>query len=242
MRLLLSESGSPGPGSLLDDEALRGLYAAPADPWLRVNFVATLDGAVSGADGSSGSINTPADHRVFRLLRRLSDAVLVGAGTLRAEGYPVLRSEDAAAPVLVVVSNRGELPPTVAATARGDGSCVLVTRAGADRGGLDRAREVLGPEHVVTAGVDEVDLPRAVAELHGRGLRQLLSEGGPGLFSSLLREGLVDEVALTWTPLVVGGDQRRILTGPDLRVRLEPMALVEEDGTVLGRWRVGRRA
>ena len=242
MRLLLSESGLPATGAELDDEALRAVYAAPPDrAWLRVNFVSTLDGAVSGADGRSGSINTPADHRVFRVLRGVSDAVVVGAGTARAEGYPVLRAEDPVAPVLVVVSNRGELPPTVAATAHGDGSAVLVTRTSAGADVVARARELLGPDHVVTAGDDEVDLVAAVRALHQRGLRQLLSEGGPGLFSSLLRAQVVDEVDLTWTPLLVGGDQPRILSGPDLGVSLTPMTLVEEDGTVLGRWRVGHR-
>ena len=89
MRILLGGEGSPAPGTVLDEPALERLYAVPAGrSWLRVNFVSSLDGAVTGADGRSGSINTPADHRVFRLLRRLSDVVVVGAGTVRAEGYP----------------------------------------------------------------------------------------------------------------------------------------------------------
>ena len=241
MRLLLSETGSPAPGTELDEAALREAYAVPADrSWLRVNFVSSLDGAVTGADGRSGSINTPADFTVFSLLRRLADVVVVGAGTVRAEGYPALRDEDPTAPVLAVVSNRGALPETVAAMTSPQGSALLLTRRGADRVALDRARGVLGDDNVVLVGEDEVDLLQARKALEDRGLRQMLSEGGPGLFGSMLAAGVVDEVDLTWAPTVVGGDHDRIVKAGDLDVALRPMTLVEEDGTVIGRWAVVR--
>ena len=88
MRLLLDASGTPPPARCSTTRRSRAVCRAGDRAWLRVNFVSTLDGAVSGADGRSGSINTPADHRVFRVLRELADAVVVGAGTVRAEGYP----------------------------------------------------------------------------------------------------------------------------------------------------------
>lgn len=241
MRILLGGEGSPASGTVLDEPALERLYAVPAGrSWLRVNFVSSLDGAVTGADGRSGSINTPADHRVFRLLRRLSDVVVVGAGTVRAEGYPALRDEDPGAPVLAVVSNRGTLPETVAAMTSHRGSAILVTRNRADAKALDDARRVLGEENVVLAGDDEVDLVRARKALEERGLHRMLSEGGPGLFGSMLAAGVVDEVDLTWAPTVVGGSHDRIVKAGDLDVALRPMTLVEEDGTLIGRWAVGR--
>ena len=241
MRVLLTESGFPAPGTELDDEALRKVYGAPPDrAWLRVNFVASLDGAGTGADGRSGSINTPADFRVFRLLRRLADVVLVGAGTVRTEGYPALRDEDLGAPVLAVVSRRGTLPPTVAAMRSPRGAALLVTRSGAGPRALREAREVLGEDNVIVAGGDEVDLAEARKALEDRGLKQILSEGGPSLFGTMLEAGVVDELDLTWAPTIVGGSQPRIVRAGDLSVDLTPMALVEEDGTVLGRWRVSR--
>ena len=241
MRVLLTESGFPAPGTELDDEALREVYAAPPDrTWLRVNFVASLDGAGTGADGRSGSINTPADFRVFRLLRRLADVVLVGAGTVRTEGDPARRAEDPAAPVLAVVSRRGTLPPTVAAMRSPRGAAVLVTRSGAGPQALREAREVLGEDNVIVAGGDEVDLAEARRALEDRGLKQILSEGGPSLFGAMLEAGVVDELDLTWAPTIVGGPQPRIVRAGDLAVDLTPVSLVEEDGTVLGRWRVGR--
>jgi len=239
MRLLLSETGSPAPGTELDEAGLREAYAAPADrSWLRVNFVASVDGAVTGADGRSGSINTPADFTVFSLLRRLSDVVLVGAGTVRAEGYPALRDEDRAAPVLAVVSNRGQLPPTVAAMTSPPGSALLVTCETAGAAEVEAARSVLGEDNVVVAGEGHVDLVAARRALEDRGFRSILSEGGPSLFGTMVEAGVVDEVDLTWAPTLVGGGPGRIISGPGVDVALQPMLLLEEDGTVLGRWRV----
>ncbi|KQZ88519.1 hypothetical protein ASD62_03505 [Phycicoccus sp. Root563] len=239
MRLLLSETGSHAPGTDVDDAALREAYAAPADrAWLRVNFVASLDGAVTGADGRSGSINTPADFRVFSVLRQLADVVVVGAGTVRAEGYPALRDEDPEAPVLAVVSNRGELPPTVAAMTSPRGAALLITCESASSSNVSAAREVLGDDHVVVVGKEAVDLRAARAALEDRGFRSILSEGGPSLFGTMLSAGVVDEVDLTWAPTLVGGEHGRITSGPDLDVALTPMLLLEEDGTVLSRWRV----
>ena len=87
MRLLLPGDSGLTPGEDLNLEGLAAAYAVPGDPWLRCNMVTTLDGAANGPDSRSGSINTEADHVVFELLRALSDAVIVGAGTIRDEGY-----------------------------------------------------------------------------------------------------------------------------------------------------------
>lgn len=241
MRVLLTESGSPAPGTVLDPEGLREVYAAPRDrAWLRVNFVSTLDGAATGADGRSGSINTPPDHRVFRLLRELADLLVVGTGTVRVEGYRVPRDEEPEAPVLAVVSHRGVLPPALADMQSPHGSALLVTRSGAHPEDLAAARRVLGEENVVLAGTDTVDLAAARKALEERGFRQVLCEGGPTLFGSMLEADVVDELDLTLAPTIVGGSHPRIVHGGDLALHLEPIALVEEDGTVLGRWRVVR--
>jgi riboflavin biosynthesis pyrimidine reductase len=243
MRLLLSETGTPAPGTDLDESALREAYAVPADrAWLRVNFVSSLDGAVTGSDGRSGTINTPADFTVFSVLRALADVVIVGAGTVRAERYPALRDEDPDAPVLAVVSNRGELPPTVAAMTSPQGAALLITCEGADPEAVAAGRAVLGADNVIVVGEDTVDLVSARQALEDRGFRSLLSEGGPSLFGSMLDAGVVDELDLTWAPTLVGGRAGRITAGSALDVALTPMLVLEEDGTVLGRWRVDRAA
>ena len=239
MRLLLSETGSPAPGTDLDEAALRAAYAVPAHrAWLRVNFVASLDGAATGADGRSGTINTAADFKAFSTLRQLADVVVVGAGTVRAEGYPALRDEDPDAPVLAIISNRCELPPSVAAMTSPQGSALLVTCQAADQANVAAVCSVLGDDNVIVLGAETVDLVAARTAMEDRGFRSMLCEGGPSLFGTMLAAGVVDEVDLTWAPTLVGGDHRRITAGPDLDVSLSPMVLLEEDGTILGRWRV----
>jgi riboflavin biosynthesis pyrimidine reductase len=235
MRLLLDSSGSRAPGEL-DPSDLADLYAAPARRWLRANFVATVDGAATGSDDRSGSINTKADHFVFDLLRRMADVIVVGAGTVRAEGYPSLRAQDPTAPPLVVVSHSGQLPVSV--TDGPAGSVFLVTREHADAPALEASRNLIGDEFVLTAGTEAVDLRRMRHMLEDKGFRQILCEGGPTLFGSLLAAAVVDELDLTWSPMLVGGHARAIVSGPPVDLPLSPMLLLEEDGTLLGRWRV----
>ncbi len=214
----------------LTDEALAEAYAVPRSPWLRVNMVASLDGAATGADGRTGSLNNAADKRVFDHLRATADAIVVGAGTARAEGYGPDR-----APV-VVVSRSGQVPPRLSgATA---GQVLLGTTATAP--GLAEARELLGAEHVLVAGAAQVDLAVLVNELHRRGLTRLLSEGGPSLLRDLLAAGVVDELCLTTVPRMVAGDHLRIAAGGPLDVPLQLRLLLEQDGTLLARWFVAR--
>jgi riboflavin biosynthesis pyrimidine reductase len=209
-------------------DRLPALYASPRTPWLRVNMVSTVDGAVSGADGRSGSINNAVDKAVFHTLRSLADAVVVGAGTARAERYG-----EAVAPV-VVVSRRGDVPDRLASV----GTTLLVTCASSP--GLARARDVLGDDRVLVAGQDAVDLRALRVALAHRGLVDLLAEGGPSLLGSLLAADVVDELCTTVVPLVVGGGQGRIAAGPDFQVPLRLGVLLEERGTLLSRWLVAR--
>lgn len=212
-------------GDVTDDDLVT-LYATPAADWLRVNMVSTVDGAATGDDGLTGSVNNPTDHRVFHALRRMADAIVVGAGTARAEGY---RPTDRPT---VVVSRRGRLPVHL----RGGpvGSVLLVTCASAE--GLAEAREILGSDQVAVLGSESVDLGAMRAELADRGLRGLLSEGGPHLFRDMLAAGAVDELCATTVPSVLAGVHPRIAAGPPVDVRLDLRLLLEENGTLLGRW------
>lgn len=247
MRVLLDPRRPASPGARVPAAELPDLYAFPAGRrWVRANFVSSLDGSVAGADGRSGSINTPADNRVFALQRDLADAVLVGAGTVRAEGYeritPTRRRRTP--PALVVVSASGRVPEGLRTPVEGRGAALFVTCASAGARRLARARSVLGAEAVVVAGEASVDLAAALDELAARGLRHVLCEGGPGLFTSALAAGVVDELALTLAPTLVGGGAGRITAGPSVGapdgVALGPRLLLEESGTLLGLWRVSR--
>ncbi|MCW2852217.1 MAG: bifunctional deaminase-reductase domain protein [Nocardioides sp.] len=205
---------------------LAELYAAPRTPWLRVNMVSTVDGAAAGESGKSGSINNAADKRVFDTLRGLADAIVVGAGTARTEGY---RPVDVP---IVLVSRRADVPERLRGAPAG--SVLMATTAGAS--GLAEAREALGADQVLTLGNDEVDLALLKARLVERGLVDLLSEGGPSLLGALLAQGVADELTSTVVPQLVGGDHPRIVAAPALDVPLELHTLLEEDGTLLCRW------
>jgi riboflavin biosynthesis pyrimidine reductase len=209
-----------------DQADLAALYAAPSDPWLRVNMVTTLDGAATGGDGRSGSINNAVDHRVFHQLRSMADAIVVGAGTARAEGYgPADRP-------LVLVSRRGEVPPGLRDAPAG--SVLLATCGSAE--GLDEARELLGAEQVLVLGSHRVDLPLLKQVLADRGWSQVLSEGGPHLLRDLVSSGTADELCATVVPRLVAGDGPRLAAGPPVDVPLRLHLLLEAEGTLLGRW------
>lgn len=187
----------------MDDDELWQAYAWP-ERCLRVNFVTTIDGHVTGADGLSGTLSSAEDRRIFHMLRAGCDAVLVGAGTARAEGYraPRVKPEWAAKrrrqdpPVLVMVSRSGNVP---------------------DIGGA------------VT--VDGTDLAALKAQYP-----RILCEGGPHLFTDLLEQGLVDELALSIAGRL--GDERSLLTRV-LDVPARPKHVHADEQGLYTLWAVG---
>ncbi len=221
----------PAAGAVDPEQA----YAVPADrPWLRANMVATLDGAVTAPDGRSAAISSDADRALFATMRRLADVVLVGAGTARTEGYRPARLP------IALVTARLDLDLTSPLLAAAEHRTIVLTAGSA---GTDRIRAAGEVADVVVCGDDHVDLVVAVAALRERGLQQVLCEGGPTLLGSVAARGLLDELCLTMSPLLVGGGNLpRILGGPALpaTLRLELAHLLESDGTLFSRYLVHR--
>jgi len=234
----------------LDDEDLARLYAYPAQPdraWVRANFVATLDGSATGPDGRTGTINTDSDVRVFAALRALSDVVLVGAGTVRAEGYRAVQVREswrgvraalglAPVPTLAVVTRSLALPDALLDPPEGGGQVLVVTVADVDPDRRGEIEAALGPGSVMTAGEQSVEVARCLDELAARGLPRVLCEGGPGLMSELAAAGLLDELCLTLAPLLVGGTGPRIAHGLPLDLTLRLAHVIETDDVLLTRW------
>ncbi|ANH38219.1 Riboflavin biosynthesis protein RibD [Nocardioides dokdonensis FR1436] len=215
----------------VSDDDLTKLYTAEASaakPWMRCNMVSTVDGSATGVSGDSGSINNDADGRVFHTLRALADVIIVGAGTAKVEQYG-----PADVPI-VLVSRKAQVPESLRGAPAG--SVYMATCSRSD--GIDSAREILGEEHVLTLGSHRVDLPLLKRELAERGWVNQLCEGGPHLLRDLVFQGCVDELTATTVPQIVGGANGRITEGAPVDTALELTLLLEDAGTLLGRWRV----
>lgn len=228
----------------VDDETLAAAYPWPQDRWLRAMMLQTLDGAPVGADGRSKSLSTPADMRVFAETRRLADAVLIGAQTMRAERYrPLAAKPDvqtaradaglAPAPRLVIVSRSLDLPWEEPVFRESAITPLVVTAEGASGFNVEEASQLVD---VVVLPGKVVDPHALIDALHERGLARITCEGGPRLLSELARADLVDEADITIAPLLTGGGQ--IHTGEpvaDAR-RFESASVMEEDGYLFTRY------
>jgi riboflavin biosynthesis pyrimidine reductase len=237
-------------GELVDAATIVAALELPENrpldrPYTLVNFVVSADGRAT-VDGRSGGLGDAGDKAIFHALRERVDAVLAGTGTLRAERYGRIlgqaarRERRVAAgrspePLAVTVSRSGRVPLEIPLFAEPEARIVVFTPGGVPMDGV--------AAQVRWEALD-VDAPLAGALRTLRradGVRTLLCEGGPTLFTSLLHEGLVDELFLTLAPqLVGGGDATAITNGPPLPAP-GPLRLVagfEREGTLFLRYAV----
>jgi riboflavin-specific deaminase-like protein len=192
--------------------------APPQRPYVTVNMVASVDGATA-VDGVTEPLSSPGDKAIFFRLRNVADVVLVGAQTVRAEGYGTVKADAAARSER---RQRGQQPAAalaiVTASLRLDWSSPLftapsaqpfiITTRAADRDRIAAARR---RATVVLAGHDTVDLTEAMESLRREhAVASVLCEGGPTLNHQLATEGLVDELCLTVAPTLLGGGSKRI--------------------------------
>ena len=204
----------PTRSDLFDAYALRGRDGTR----VRMNFVSSADGAVT-LGGRSGALGGDTDRELMQVLRAMADVVLVGAGTVRAEGYGGLKvdREDVEwrrgrglddQPALAVVSGGLHLDPADTVFAEAVRRPVIVTTdaaAAADGGRFESVASVMA------CGEADVDLAAMLDAFARRGWTQVLCEGGPHLFGALLEADLVDEVCVTLAPRFVGGQAGRIV-------------------------------
>ena len=244
----------PRPDEECHEVDLDAAYALPTPlptiPYVRSNFVVSVDGATE-IEGRSGALGGPADLRVFRLLRWLSDVVLVGAGTARAENYgPVLvpperRALRAAAglapvPPVAVVTRSLDLDPD-ARLFTAEARPILLTCKAAPE---ERRRALSAVAEVVVCGEDGVDLHAALAALADRGLVRVLTEGGPLLHAQLAQAGLLDELCLTVSPTLAGPSHLGMMLGDrwSAPVPMELAHVLVEDDVLFLRYRRARLA
>jgi riboflavin-specific deaminase-like protein len=233
----------PTPGAVADVAALEAEYLVAARHHVRANFVMSLDGMVE-VEGRSGSLGGEADRAAFMAMRAVSDAILVGAGTIRAENYgPVRLDADAITrrgarqqkplPRLAIVSNQADLEPRARVFA-GDTPPLLFTTAAA----VARRRDLAEVAEMVACGDRQVDITVAVERLRERELGRILCEGGPTLLRSLLFADLLDELCCTTAPRLVGTGHRSLLGDQPVSdpINLRLNGVLEGDGMLLARY------
>ena len=195
-------------------------------PWVGLCMVTSLDGTVA-VDGTSGGLGNPNDLQVLLTLRSIADTILVGAGTVRGEGYGPPKKPGQR---IGVVTNRGSVDLSDELFTSGAGFVITT-----DTTDVDEARV-----EVLRAGHDAVDLRAAISRLHEivPGIRHVQAEGGPTLNAALLDADLIDELDLTIASRLAGGNGPRLTRGADELDRRFDLAhlLVDDDGFVFGRW------
>ena len=241
MRRLLPDPGETTVES--QTAALDLAVGAPGErPYTITNFALTLDGRATIA-GRSGRIGSDTDTAMLVGLRTTVDAVMIGAGTMRAERYgcpvsdPAKRAQRegrglAAVPLMVIVGSL-ELPWDAPLFTEGEGEVLLLT---ADEGEPPDTETPLALER--HDGI--VDLAAAMRHLRAdRGIRSLLCEGGPHLHAQLIEAGLVDEIFVTHAPKLAGGEGPHLVHGlPERERPLELAWLLEDGGELYARYRV----
>jgi riboflavin biosynthesis pyrimidine reductase len=217
------------PGPLVDGLTAVDLAAAvaaeppPERPFVLLNMIATADGRATIA-GRTAPLANRADYELFHALRARADAVMVGAETVRVEGYGPMDQ-------LAVVASRSVALPVDRGLLSHEGNRVVIVTPSPDR--------ELPPCAATVSYVREGDLSRALRRLRDVGVASIDCEGGPGLNATLVPAGLVDELHLVIAPKLAGGrDPLTILSGDTLDppAGLSLLSLHESGGYLFARY------
>lgn len=233
VRRLFPEAGQPIELEASDARARLGeLYALPGVDTLRINLVASVSGSAAGGDDTSETLTNRADRKILGVIRRDSDVVLVGAASVRAEGYQLPRT----APLAIVTSTGDLGGHRLTVDPDRFTPLVLCPAAVAEtaRAGLPDAEIVVVPDSAGRMSATDI-----VSTLRARGLRRIVCEGGPSLAAQMLDAGLVDELCLSTSPTVGGVSLPMFGGSPITAHRLElAQLLVDDTSTLYARWRV----
>lgn len=228
----------PTGGGPLDLETEAGrqrlveLYTPPRKDWVRLNLIASVSGSAAGADGTSETLTNPTDRAILRAIRDLSDVVVVGAASVRAEGYYLPRHA-----ALAVVTATGDFSGHQIRSGSGRGALLVLCPPSA----ADRAAQTLGdtPHTVIPVASTSGQLdPASILDgLRTAGYHSVVCEGGPSLAAQFVRAGVLDEFCLTTAP-VLNGAALPLFGGhgfPELRLHLSQL-LVDDADFLYWRW------
>lgn len=240
----LTELGPRGTAFDTDDDGrLAAFYAYPENLercWVRANMISSIDGGATD-DGKSGGLAGPGDKALFTRMRQEADVILVGASTVRVENYSGAqmsvaqrrerqRRGQAELPPIAVLTHSADFEHDAKIFTRTEVPPLIMT----SRDSAEDARGRFGSlAEVVDASGDDTDRvdPAVVLAIFARrGLRRVLTEGGPSLISLLIEHGLLDELCVTIAPILVGGSARRIATGSgETLTRMRRSHLLSDD-------------
>jgi len=241
----------PAPPEQIDTDDAYRAERVPVDgrPWVMVNMIESVDGAVE-IDGVSAALGSAGDKDVFVTMRMIPDVILVGSGTAIAEDYsPTSTSVSTrsrrlmngawATARIAVVSNSLSFDLGSKLFASNDVRPLVITSESSDH---ERRIEVEAHADVIVAGTGRVDLGVGLEKLAAIGARVVLCEGGPSLNGQLFAQDLVDELCVTIAPLLVGGSSRRIAAGPsvDPSASLSLVHVLTEDHYLFLRYLIER--
>lgn len=214
-----------------DRERLLELYRPPRAEWLRLNLITSVTGAASGSDGTSETLTNPADRRILGVIRELADVVLIGAQSVRAEGYQQPRRSR-----IAIVTSSGDLAGNRLERTDGPAPIVICPATA-----VDRVRSTIAdPELLVVDDKHGSIAPATIVDaLHDLGLRSIVCEGGPRLAAQLADAGLVQEFCLATSPRVGGKPFPVLGATPTVeRGALLTSLLRDESSGLYARWSI----
>lgn len=208
------------------DEWMSRRYAVAESSFVRLNMITTITGATSGADGTSETITSRTDRYVLGAIRRAADVVVVGAETVRIEGYLLPKTAR-----LAIVTSTGDLgADKLSSSGRDDRPPALVLCPASH---VDAVRHAIAdaPAEVVAvpADGDRLSPKTIVATLRARGLGRIVCEGGPALATQFVEDGVVDELCVTVSPVLEGARHPFVTLTQRIESHLAGM-LVDEAG------------
>jgi 2,5-diamino-6-(ribosylamino)-4(3H)-pyrimidinone 5'-phosphate reductase len=198
-----------------------------ARPYVIINTVSSVDGRTA-MEGKAAGIGSTTDRQTMRTLRSKADAVMIGAGTLRAEKLSLGLDPKVGVPqpLAIIVTDTGNVPLREHLVVNGGQEVLIVLSDGAPRSVADRLRKLASVMRAPAGSTGTVDLDRALRALKAeRGVESIVVEGGPGLNHGLISRHLVDELFVTVAPQLLGGTAARTLTllrGPEIPARGRP--------------------
>jgi riboflavin biosynthesis pyrimidine reductase len=212
-------------------------------PWLLANMIESIDGATH-VNGLSGELGSAADRQTFQAIRAVADVILVAAGTARSEHYHPITSTPAVAqaraargqtdrPRLAILTRHIDLDLDGELFTAPQPPIVLTTELAPE----GRVRHAEARTDVIRFGGGRVEVVDALRALGEMGAEVVLSEGGPTLIGQLATDDLLDEMCVSVSPMVVGGDAARVTdVATTMTRRFELARVLEEDGMLLLRY------